>query len=283
MFRTTRQRSGNDNKKFAVILISCVFAVLAVSIFVILSKNDFNVKNVIGGNAPTETQPEQASAQEIEIEASKTYLFWCADDSGTELRFAWLVNFELPDRRSSVCTLDLNRRIVFGNEEQSMRHIFRQKGVKTLVACIEDEIGVEIDGYIGSDDESFKTIINYLGGVDITVPEQIEYRSGDLTVVLVRGKQNLKGDTLFKYIRYLGTLDEKGRKLQASAMNEILDSVFKPSNVDRSEYIFSKISNTLETDLTIVDYSSAEQAIKLLAENGFAKKRIVETPEELTD
>ena len=283
MFRTTKQSSGNDNKKFAAILISCVLAVLAISIFAILSKNDFNVKNVLGGDAPTETQAEQLVTQEFEIEASKTYLFWCSDDSETELRFAWLVSFELPDRRASVCSLDLNRRIAFGSETQSMRHIFRQKGIKTLVACIEAETEVEIDGYIGSDDESFKSMINYLGGIDITVPEQIDYRSDDLTVVLVKGKQNLKGDTLFKYLRYLGTLDEKGRKLQASAMNEMLDYVFRPANANRCEYIFSKISNSLETDLTIVDYSSAEQGIKLFIENGFAKKRVVETPEELTD
>jgi len=283
MFRTSKQRIGNDTKKFAAILIGCVVAVLAVSIFAILSKNDFNVKNVLGGDAPTETVPEQLISQEAEIEASKTYLFWCADDSGTELRFAWLVNLELPERKASVCTLDLNRRIAFGSETQSMRHIFRQKGIKTLIACIEDETEIEIDGYIGSDDESFKSMINYLGGIDITVPEQIDYRSGDLTVVLVKGKQNLKGDTLFKYLRYLGTLDEKGRKLQSSAMNEILDYVFRPANINRCEYIFSKISNSLETDLTIVDYSSAEQGIKLFIENGFAKKRVVETPEELTD
>lgn len=281
MFRTSKQRIGNDTKKFAAILIGCVLTVLAVSIFAILSKNDFNVKNIIGGDAPTETVPEELITQEAEIEASKTYLFWCADDSGTELRFAWLVNFELPARKASVCTLDLNRRIVFENQEQSMRHIFRQKGIKTLVSCIENGTEIEIDGHIGSDDESFKSMINYLGGIDITVPEQIDYRSGDLNVLLVKGKQNLKGDTLFKYLRYLGTLDEKGRKLQASAMNEILDYVFKPSNINRCSYIFSKISNSLETDLTIVDYSSAEQGIKLLVENGFATKRIVETPEDL--
>lgn len=283
MFRTTRQSSGSDTRKFAAILIACVVVILAVSIFVILSKNDFDVKNVLGGDAPTETQTEQMISQEEEIEASKTYLLWCADDSESELRFAWLVNFRLPERRASVCALDLDLRIGAEENQQSIRHIFKLQGIKDLVACMEADFGLDIDGYIGSDDESFKSMINYFGGIDITVPEQIEYRSGDLTVILVKGKQNLKGDSLFKYIRYLGTLGDKGRSLQAAALNEMLDYVFKLSNINRCSSIFSRISNTLETDLTIVDYSSAENGIKQFVENGFSSKRTADTPGEMAE
>lgn len=283
MFKTTRQSQGGDNKKFAAILIASVVAVLAVSIFVIMSKNDFDIKNVLGGDAPTETQPQQMISQETEIEASKTYIFWCADDSESELRFAWLVKFILPERRVSICVLDLDMRVGSGENPQSIRHIFKQQGVKALVSSIKAEFGFEIDGSIGSDDESFKSMVNYFGGFDITVPEQIEYRSGELTVILVKGKQNLKGDSLFKYIRYLGTLGERGRALQAAALGEMLDFVFKPSNTNRCSSIFSRISNTLETDLTIVDYSSAEEGIKVFAENGIASKRTAETPEEFEE
>lgn len=280
MFRTTRQSSGNDNKKFAAILIAGVVLILAVSIFVILSKNDFNVKNVLGGDAPTETQAQQTDTNEAEIQASKTYLLWCADEADAELRFAWLVNFTLPDRRVTVCALDPDMRLDAG---ESIRQTFRLSGIKELVTRMESDFGLDIDGYIGSDDENFKSMINYFGGIDITVPEQIEYRSGDLTVILVKGKQNLKGDSLFKYMRYLGTLGEDGRNLQAAALNEMLDFVFKPSNANRCSSIFSRISNTLETDLTIVDYSSSEEGIKLFVENGISSKRTVESPEEVEE
>lgn len=288
MFRTNRQSSDGDIKKFAAILTACVVGILAISIFAILSKYDFNVKSALGGNAESETQVEETQAPEALIQADKTYLFWCADSSGDRLRFAWLVNFKLPERRVTSCALDLDMRINVASDAQngaekteSIRSVFMTSGIKDLVAYLEADLGLEIDGYIGSDDESFKSMVNYFGGFDVTVPEQIEYKSGEFSVILVKGKQNLKGDTLFKYLRYLGTLGGRGRAMQATAVNEILDSVFRPSNAGRLGTIFSRISNTLETDLSIVEFSSSEAGIKVFAENGFTLKKTVETPEEL--
>lgn len=290
MFRTNRQSSSGDIKKFAAILTACVVGILAISIFAILSKYDFDVKSALGGNAETETQQAETQALEEETEASKTYLFWCADSSNDRLRFAWLVNFKLPERRVTSCALDLDMRIsvasdaMKGQEKtESIRNVFMTAGIKDLVAYLEGDLGFEIDGYIGANDEKFKSMVNYFGGFDITVPEQIEYKSGEFSVILIKGKQNLKGDTLFKYLRYLGTLGDRGRSLQATAANEILDSVFRPSNAGRLGTIFSRISNTLETDLSIVDFSSAEKGIKVFAENGFTLKKTVETPEDLLD
>lgn len=283
MFKTNRQSDRGDLKKFAVILIACVVGILAISVLTILGKYDFDVKSALGGDAETETQLAETKAVQAEIEADKTYFFWCADDSDDELRFAWLVNFRLPDRVVSVCALDPDMQIEAGSKTLSLKKLFASSGVKSVVSYMESDFGIKIDGYIGSDDESFKSMINYFGGINITVPEQIEYRSDEFAVILVKGKQNIKGDTLFKYLRYLGTLGERGRTLQASAMDEMLDFVFSSSYLEKRSSIFSRISNTLETDLTIVDFSSAEEGIKVLMQNGFASKKTLDSPEDFID
>lgn len=267
MFKTTKQSKGEETKKFVLILVFCVVAVLAVSII------------FIAGNGKGDSEEEITQVEEqVKIEAEKTYLFWCADKN--ELRFAWLVNVEMPEKRAVVCALDINRKLG-GGYDDSIRQVFASKGVKELVEGMEAEFEMKIDGYIGSEEESFKSVINSLGGVEITVPEQISYRSGDFALILVKGKQNMKGDTLFKYIRYLCTLDEEGRDLQADAMSEMLAYVFRASNLNKCDSIFSRISNTLETNLTIVDYSAAKQGIEMLVEEGFASIRTVEKPEKV--
>lgn len=283
MFKTNRQSDRGDLKKFALILTACVVGILAISVLAILGKYDFDVKSALGGDAETEIQLAETNSAQTEIEADKTYFFWCADDSNDELRFAWLVNFKLPSRVVSVCALDLDVKIQAGEEKTSLKKLFASSSVKNVVSYMESDFGLKIDGYIGSDDESFKSMINYFGGIDITVPEQIEYRSDEFAVILVKGKQNIKGDTLFKYLRYLGTLEERGRTLQASAMNEMLDFVFSSSYLEKRSSIFSRISNTLETDLTIVDFSSGEEGIKLFMENGFTSKKTLESPEAFVD
>ncbi len=282
-FKTARQSNGAETRRFVAVLVGCVLLVLTVSLLFILNKHDFDVKSALGGDAETQPFVTETHSDQENIEASKTYFFWCADSSTDEIRFAWTVNFELPKRIASVCAVDIDARIDVGGESISIRKAYASAGIKGVVAGIEKAYGTEIDGHIGSDDESFKSMVNYFGGFDVTVPEQIEYKSGDLSVILVKGRQNLKGDSLFRYMRYLGTLGERGRKLQAAVLGEIMDGVFRPSNTNRCSTIFSRISNTLQTDLTIVDFSTAEKGIKVFTENGFASKRTLDSPDEHND
>lgn len=282
-FKTSRQSSSGDLKKFAATLLVCVLSVLAISCLAILKKYNFDIKSALGGNAETVTETQTVPSGTVEIEGEKTYLFWCADPDGKELRFAWLVNFRLPERRATALSLSTSEPFALDGKTESLDGIFAKSGENQLVRAVEASTGISVDGYIGSTDETFKMMINYFGGMDITVPEQIEYKGNDFSLILVRGKQNLKGDSLFKYLRYLDGQGAHGRSLQASAMLEMLDYVFKPSYLEKRSGIFSKLSNTLKTNLSIVDFSQTEEGVKALMENGFAVKRVADSPQELVE
>ena len=276
MFTTRRQSVDRGFKKFSVIFASCVLIILAVSCFAILKKYDFDIRTAMGGEPETTTQPVSQETTLLQTQVDKTYFFWCEDSEKGGLHFAWLVNFKVPEMAVSVCTLPLDTILSDGTE--TLDSCFRKYGENATVGKLEEFLGFPVDGYIGSDDESFKAMINYFGGMNITVPEQIEYRGGEYTVILVKGRQNLMADTLFKYMRYLGTIGPRGRNLQASALMEMIDSVFREKNAGKTRKYFSKLSNTLQTDLTIVDFLSAEESIKAYMQGGIKDKNIVESP-----
>lgn len=280
MFTTQRQSADKGFRKFSVIFAVSVLMILLVSCLAILSKYDFDIKTAMGGDSVTETEPVTEGSTVWQEEAEKTYFFWCSDSASREMRFAWLVNFRLPEARVNVCALSPDTLLSDG---ATLEAVLAKSGENEAVKKLEELTGTHIDGYIGSDDESFKAMINYLGGADVTVPEQIEYRSDEFTVILVKGKQNMKADTLFKYLRYLGTLGSRGENLQSTVMLEILDGVFRPSNTEKRERYFSKLSNTVKTDLSIVDYSAAENGIKAFMQSGIKKRNIVESPAEITE
>lgn len=280
MFTTQRQSADKGFRKFSVIFAVSVLMILLVSCLAILSKYDFDIKTAMGGDSVTETEPVTEVSTVWQYEAEKTYFFWCSDSVSREMRFAWLVNFRLPEARVNVCALSPDTLLADG---ATLESVLAKSGENEAVKKLEELTGSHIDGYIGSDDESFKAMINYLGGADVTVPEQIEYRSDEFTVILVKGKQNLKADTLFKYLRYLGTLGSRGENLQSTVLLEILDEVFRPSNTEKRERYFSKLSNTVKTDLSIVDYSAAENGIKAFMQSGIKKRNIVESPAEITE
>ena len=102
-----------------------------------------------------------------------------------------------------------------------------------------------------------------------------------MSLVLIKGNQNLKGDTLFKYMCYLNSLGSEGKRRQSAAMLEILGGIFNQSKLNRRSRIFSQITNNMMTDMSIVDFSQEEDGIVLLMQNGILQPETVESPEEI--
>lgn len=278
-FRTSKSTMSEETKKFFIVFFACVFTVLAISSLAILKKYDFDVKRAISGEARTEPTTEAMSSGIPEVHGEKTYFFWCASEDRKNLHFSWIVSIKMPERKAAVCSVPPETLINFNGTVSSMENVLSKTGDAEFVKAVEATFGSKIDGYISSDENDFRTMINYFGGIEITVPEQVEYRNEGLTLILVKGKQTLKGDSLYKYLCYLDTLGSQGNASQALVMGDILKSVFKPSRAGKTDSIFAKISNTLNTDISIVDFSSAEKAIKILCEYGFDVVTTVDLPE----
>ncbi len=280
-FRTGKIVMSEETKKFFIVFFACVFTVLAISSLAILKKYDFDIKRAVSGEAKTEPTTEVTSSGIPEVHGEKTYFFWCASEDRSKLHFAWLVNIKMPERKATVCTIPPETLVNYKGSVSSIENVLSKTGNEEFTAAVEATFGSVIDGFICSDETDFRTMINYFGGVEVTVPEQIEYRNEGLTLILTKGKQTLKGDSLFKYLCYLDTLGSRGNASQALVMGDIFKSVFRPSRVAKTDSFFAKISNTLSTNITIVDFSQAEKAIKILCENGFEVISAVDTPEEI--
>ena len=61
---------------------------------------------------------------------------------------------------------------------------------------------------------------------------------------------------------------------------QIMGSVLSRKNSNRMSNIYSKLSNNLNTDITIVDFSQNEQALAVLAEKGILRKTVVQSVED---
>lgn len=264
-FKTDKKSDRASLRRLTLTVAAGAVFVLLASVFVILSKNDFNFKSAMGMNVETESS---SVAEETEIkvaESDRLYFLWCSSADKKAMRFAWLVRVRMPERAVCICPVSPAATVEFEGGERTLSDILARYGEKRLIEAVENYSGGTVDRYASSTDESFKSMINYFGGVSVTVPDQIEYR-GDFTLILVKGKQNMKGDTLFKYLRYLGLLGDT--EAQAKVLSDILGSVFVPRNSGRLGNIFAKFSNTLNTDITIVDFSQAENGIRAILDGG---------------
>lgn len=264
-FKTDKKQDRASLGRLIVAVAAGAAIILLASLFVILSKNNFNFKSAMGVNIETETSGKTEQTEAKIEQSDKLYYLWCASSDKSVIHFSWLVRVRMPERTVTVLPVSPGTQTEYDGETATVSDYLAKYGEKRLLEALEKQCGREIDGYVASSDESFKAMINYFGGINVTVPEQIEYR-GDFTLILVKGRQNMKGDTLFKYLRYISLLGDT--EAQSQVFADIFSSVFTEKNKDRTDKIFSKFSNTLSTNITILDFSKAQKGIRAIIEEG---------------
>lgn len=280
VFETQKRSDRGNTRKFWAILISGVLVILVASTVMILRSNNFDIDSAFGFEKETETTQEVTETQAVTVESERTFLLWCAGSGRENMRFLSLVKVKLPECKISVCTIDTKTALAATEAgTESLASIYLKSGDRALVSAIENAYGIKIDRYIGASETDFKSFINYFGGVDISIPEQVNYRNSEMSLVLIKGDQNLKGDTFFKYMLYLDTLGNSGSRRQSAAVSQLLESIFNPDNLNKRNRIFKQITNDMSTNISIVDFSSEENGIVLLMQNGIAETEIVEYPE----
>lgn len=280
---TEKQSAKVKTKKFITVFAVGAAVVLALSLAAILGKNDFNIRAAIGGDAETKADRQENAVKASVSDSDKIYFLWVASKDRSEMRFIWLVRVQMPEARFSICTVNPESILTIGGKGVTFEDIYAKSGEKELVAAMKAYSGLEIDKYIGASDENFKALVNYLGGVQINVPEQIEYKSEEFNTILVRGMQNMKGDTLFRYLRYLGVTEYEGPRSQSKIFGDFLKNLFSEKYVEKRSNIFSKISNSMITNISIVDFSSHDADVKALMESGIGNIDIVSVPSELAE
>lgn len=280
---TEKQSAKVKTKKFITVFAVGAAVVLALSLAAILGKNDFNIRAAIGGDAETKADRQENAVKASVSDSDKIYFLWVASKDRSEMRFIWLVRVQMPEARFSICTVNPESILTIGGKGVTFEDIYAKSGEKELVAAMKAYSGLEIDKYIGASDENFKALVNYLGGVQINVPEQIEYKSEEFNTILVRGMQNMKGDTLFRYLRYLGVTEYEGPRSQSKIFGDFLKNLFSEKYVEKRSSIFSKISNSMITNISIVDFSSHDADVKALMESGIGSIDIVSVPSELAE
>ncbi len=279
VFETDRKSRRGSARRFWIILPVAILVVLVLSSMLILKQNNYDVNAALGIETETTTEKKEETTKPVTATADDTFLFWCASADRQEIYFMNIIRVTLPECSVVVSPVDLEE-IISENRDggKTAEEIYLEFGENGLVSAVEDFYSVEIDRYAGATDTKLKTMVNYFGGFRVTVDEQINYRSEEMNLVLIKGSQNMKGDTLFKYLRYLSLSGEEGRRRQARTVIEILENVFNEGNVGKRERIYNEFANTFITDITKVDYSKAEDGIVMLMNNGILRKTVKSNP-----
>lgn len=131
-----------------------------------------------------------------------------------------------------------------------------QKGLPSTQKYIEQLIGFKIDGYVMTNFNGFKTIVDSLGGITVDVEKNMRYDTGDSQdryIDLKKGTQRLNGSQALQYARFRN--DELADISRTARQQAILKAIFAEAtelkNLPKLPLVISKVYQAVQTDLNI--------------------------------
>ena len=136
------------------------------------------------------------------------------------------------------------------------------KGLKTTQFLIEQLIDQPIDGYVLTNFDGFKSIIDTLGGVTLTVEKDMYYVTGDKRdgiINLKKGTQRLNGTEALQYVRFRqDALADISRTSRQQAVLKAMEHEFlQVKTLAKLPTLISQMTKAVETNLSVSQLWSA--------------------------
>ncbi len=245
----------------------CIAAFL-ISVFVILSVNDFDINKALG--AREETKPSEETTTEnaengilADMQAFKeslTFLILCSD--GDELTFCQLAGVDIAGRKVRIKPLPTDYVVTLPSGESTVEEVFRKESLSVLAASFASR-NINIKKYIHVTEDNFRRLLSNLGPVSVEVAGNYEFNIDAVKYTFVPGEQNMAPDTLIKYMKNSET-GESALRLQANASAAVFRQHFTKDNLNKGESFFSTLINLVDTNITAFDYNGALPVLSAL-------------------
>lgn len=173
---------------------------------------------------------------------------------------------------------DTRTEIVGKGKEDKINHSYAFGGVEMTMATVEKFLDIPIDYYIKVNMESFKDIVNAVGGVTVNNSFAFTYEG----VTFPKGEITLDGEKALKYSRMRHD-DPRGDFGRQDRQKQIIEAVINKgasfSSLANYDELLAAIGKNIKTNLTFeqmkdiqAQYKDARQHIEQLHINGNGTK-----------
>ncbi len=169
-----------------------------------------------------------------------------------------------------------------GHNNAKLNSAYALGGINELYDTIERNFGIKIDGYALVDFNDFEQVIDYLGGIDITLTRKeanylnsTNYISNPAYRNVVAGTQHMNGNQVLGYcrVRKVPTETEHDDFGRTQRQRIVLEKIFekmKSKNIIQLGIIMNNILSNIDikTDITRSEYNAyLQQAANLKKSN----------------
>ena len=258
-FKTSKQDKRGDLMRFFLAFLAFALVFGSISAVVILKHNELSLKSIFSKETTTEggneTTADDQPVSPVKLSGKTNFLIYCSSNDFSEMYFIHIIEADMDNCVIKDRPLNPDGKTTDG---KTYVQLLKESGAGKLVSAIEKKEGIKISKYVGSNAETFALAINYMDGLEYTVDERIEYRNSAYTLILTKGNQTIKGETLIKYFRYCKTLGVDGMRTQGKLVCAMLDSYINDNNVDKGTRIYQRLLSNLDSNSDISYFEAAE-------------------------
>lgn len=154
---------------------------------------------------------------------------------------------------------------------------FSKPYIDFLADLVEEVFDIRADDFLYVRNKGFRNIVDYFGGVTLSVPVHMQYDDPyqDLHILLNKGRQHLNGDQAEQFVRFRQGFDEAGvyhnygdlfrKQNQTAFVKAFLTQNLTLANVAKigpiSEYVSQNVITSIREWDQIVDYGALAEAM----------------------
>lgn len=233
------------------------------------------------------SEEEQVKEKEKEKrgDINQTIAVFGVDKDGTRTDVIFVVNFNSATNKAKVLSIPRDTKVNWTEKQNAklrevagytrsvskINEMTAYGGIENIrdftIDEIENILGVKIDNYVLVGLDSFRQIVDAIGGVEVNVPEfrgrglQYDDYEQDLHIHLDPGVQVLNGEQAEGLIRFrkdnYGNSYPEGDKDRVKVQQEFLDAfaekVLSPSIIPRLYSIISTVFSNVSTDVKLTE------------------------------
>lgn len=272
-FRTTQEKKTRQFRFFALGFAAFILVFALVSVLYMFKSQHISLGDLFPEKTTEETEDSTLDAA-LPLEGRANFVLAVVSDDKDDVYLAAAVCADLDSGEIRVCAIDPEEKAEINGIFDSLKGHYARSGANGLKNVVEQLCGEKADKYAISTATQFKNSINVLSGAQIAVPERIKYKTDSFNLSLMPGEQNIKGETLLKYFRYMLTSQGGGANKQGELLCELFSQYITKTYLASGRNYFSQIIDGLDTDISILDFSRSEEKLSAMAQGDISYRAV---------
>lgn len=171
-----------------------------------------------------------------------------------------VVRFDKEGKRLLISTIPTSMRLEVSGLVTTLGDIYVEYGLEFFLNKLTALTGFELDKYFVIDVKNFAPLINTIGGVTFTVPEDMSYSDPeqDLTIELKKGSQYINGEKAEQLLRYNGYTNPSNSRPKTTAefIKAVADKLSDSSFIEKAASYFTAFQKYITTNYTAEDLAA---------------------------